>query len=666
MSSITLTSVALATHPTQNMTVNIKIRKTSDPDIAASYTNVGDFVVLPNGSFYEPVVIDDLLAGTSYTIWTTNTCSNSSITEDFVTSALYYNVEKSGLATKNDCVGETDGSTENYVVPAGEYTSVVSQEAADALAQADVDANKQDYANDIGECVPRALVRYSMSQYVGPYIDANMQFQIGEALVEPPGYIYTNQVGSIYVKAGTALTAVAFNSDINSGGIDPKLRLQWLKEDISIYDHAIDNVYDARFDHTVILESGKTYDAIVTSYDDDGGGEVPTCPERIVVIQICNSNSQKDDNFNIELNGIIIGNVDLNSNSQVGSILIASEDPSIEVVSADFVCPLVGMQVFRFNPALLQASNTIRMINTQSNDNGNYGTVGIRNYLKTGNELSSPCVIGDLTYSGPTGSSFDLEFGYTACCPEDGFLSERRSGIFTKDNCPEGTTGTPQEFVAEAGLFSSLISQEDANTQAENYVEELGQADINSTGECFTESTLGSLLIDYYDDADADLCLYVKTVGLDETGLIVAATGNGGPLLRPNDGTIPAACSLLSSDRLSGPPARRFGINLAYFLEKYAATQPHIDFEVRGRSATAHLNNGHYVLRDITMGQWIMSDYLSDGKIPAIPTPDTSGFVAYSTNVIAGGDGQVGLAVGNPILTLRYTFATNAVTHTVY
>lgn len=146
---------------------------------------------------------------------------------------------------------------------------------------------------------------------------------------------------------------------------------------------------------------------------------IPSCPGRRVVFQICNSNAARDDNFDIFLNGTYIGAVDLNANAQVGSVFIADLDPSLTITGSDFACPIPNMVVYRFDPALLQASNIITMTNTQINNNGNFGQVGVRNYLLTGTELSAPCVIANLTYSGGNGASFTLPFNYTSCCEGD-------------------------------------------------------------------------------------------------------------------------------------------------------------------------------------------------------------------------------------------------------
>jgi len=143
-----------------------------------------------------------------------------------------------------------------------------------------------------------------------------------------------------------------------------------------------------------------------------------------LVFQICNSNAFRDDNFDIYLNGTapgnFIGSVDLSTDEQVGSVFIATLTP-LTITDPDFVCPLVDMDVQFFDPALVIGGvNTVYMVNTQNNANGNYGTVGIRNYEIDGTDLINPCIVADLLYSGISGSNFELNFDYTACCPGEG------------------------------------------------------------------------------------------------------------------------------------------------------------------------------------------------------------------------------------------------------
>jgi hypothetical protein len=64
----------------------------------------------------------------------------------------YANTVKSGSYKRNNCVKGQIGSSVLYTVPAGKYTSKISQADADAQAQADITANGQNNANAIGTC----------------------------------------------------------------------------------------------------------------------------------------------------------------------------------------------------------------------------------------------------------------------------------------------------------------------------------------------------------------------------------------------------------------------------------------------------------------------------------------------------------------------------------
>ena len=67
----------------------------------------------------------------------------------------YYNVQKSGTATRNNCGYCYRGQSVTYIVSAGTYTSIISQVDADNKANNDVRANKQAYANATGGCNPK-------------------------------------------------------------------------------------------------------------------------------------------------------------------------------------------------------------------------------------------------------------------------------------------------------------------------------------------------------------------------------------------------------------------------------------------------------------------------------------------------------------------------------
>lgn len=64
----------------------------------------------------------------------------------------WYNDEKSGDFTRNDCQVGYTGETVTYTVNANKYSSTISKAAANQLAQNDVDEAGQYYANTYGSC----------------------------------------------------------------------------------------------------------------------------------------------------------------------------------------------------------------------------------------------------------------------------------------------------------------------------------------------------------------------------------------------------------------------------------------------------------------------------------------------------------------------------------
>lgn len=75
-------------------------------------------------------------------------------TYGYVPTTYYYNIAKSQSFTKNNCgTGMIPLATPiSYTVPAGKYSSTISQAAANQTAQNDIDVNGQNYANANGIC----------------------------------------------------------------------------------------------------------------------------------------------------------------------------------------------------------------------------------------------------------------------------------------------------------------------------------------------------------------------------------------------------------------------------------------------------------------------------------------------------------------------------------
>lgn len=81
----------------------------------------------------------------------------------------YQSAVRSGSFTRNNCPAGSVGSTVVYTVPAGKYSSTVSQSDADSKAQTDVNTNGQPYANTNGVCTTIPPVTYSSASKSGTF-----------------------------------------------------------------------------------------------------------------------------------------------------------------------------------------------------------------------------------------------------------------------------------------------------------------------------------------------------------------------------------------------------------------------------------------------------------------------------------------------------------------
>jgi YD repeat-containing protein len=141
-------------------------------------------------------------------------------------TCTFYSVLKSGNFIKNNCPAGTTGSTVTYTVPAGQYGSTISQAAADQLAQNDVNANGQNYANANGSCSNPSfsldysnltgeeqyimLTNTSTSEFFSFYVPANSSGNLGyipegnyDIQIWDPGYMFnTYYAGCGYSTGG--------------------------------------------------------------------------------------------------------------------------------------------------------------------------------------------------------------------------------------------------------------------------------------------------------------------------------------------------------------------------------------------------------------------------------------------------------------------------------
>ena len=246
----------------------------------------------------------------------------------------------------------------------------------------------------------------------------------------------------------------------------------------------------------------------------------------------------------------------------------------------------------------------------------------------------------------------------TADPPE--FGNVEMSQAFQKQGCASGETGTYVTYTVAADTYTAS-TQEDADALAQADIDANGQNYADTNGICLANTVNAIISVDMYNDDYLDVCAYIDTPGVAESGNIAAR--NGLNFYLPTD---PAASAyMLASDNIDQPTLkRRFTFNIGKLIAQYPddVAIPEFIFKIRGRSASAGLKDGAYQEEypDVTMimggspGSYVPSTTPTGGPPP----------VTWSANVIGGGDGTVGVSVGAVILTFTYNRATNVVTLT--
>lgn len=159
-------------------------------------------------------ITDGIEAGEDYEGYIQSACSysrfssNANFTAEGVDTVTYTNSERSGVATRNNCLYNSTPGDATYIVAAATYSSTISQADADQLAQNDVDANKQAYANANGACTPvPSQMAYSHTKSQSPHVD----------IILVPSYNGVNQ-GNIYATSSSTLPT-AYSGDVVTFGL---------------------------------------------------------------------------------------------------------------------------------------------------------------------------------------------------------------------------------------------------------------------------------------------------------------------------------------------------------------------------------------------------------------------------------------------------------------
>lgn len=415
---------------------------------------------------------------------------------------LWYNVKKSKSFRKNDCDPDTEeGSLVTMTIEAGQFSSTISQEDADRKAEAELDANGQDYANSHGTC---NTIKWYNDRKSKMFQKTDCEVtEVGsmvEYVVEAGRFSSSVSKEDANQKALDALEAEGPGYANEHGTCETNLWYNVEKSKVFYKNDCEDGFIGAPYTYTV--EAGK-YTSDVSQEDADKKA-----------LDDIERNGQEQANLNgecIEDPNYFIGKAsarvqknDCDAESQTGSFVDLTEKDL-----AGYPDAFVSRESQEAANALAEAA-----MEEQKQDLANKkGTcidknqfVGVYSKVFTkdnceGEGVGSQVTVDQDDVTGGPFTSYESQEAANALAQaaveQQGQAIANRDGHctwtgkyseeFTKNDCDEGQVGskitvTEQEVVGAP--FTSTVSQDDANNKAQAAVKEQGQAIANSKGNC--------------------------------------------------------------------------------------------------------------------------------------------------------------------------------------
>lgn len=415
---------------------------------------------------------------------------------------LWYNVKKSKSFRKNDCDPDTEeGSLVTMTIEAGQFSSTISQEDADRKAEAELNAKGQDYANSHGTC---NTIKWYNDRKSKMFQKTDCEVtEVGsmvEYVVEAGRFSSSVSKEDANQKALDALEAEGPGYANEHGTCETNLWYNVEKSKVFYKNDCEDGFIGAPYTYTV--EAGK-YTSDVSQEDADkkalddiernGQGQANLNGECI-----------EDPNYFIGKASARVQKNDCDAESQTGSFVDLTEKDL-----AGYPDAFVSRESQEAANALAEAA-----MEEQKQDLANKkGTcidknqfVGVYSKVFTkdnceGEGVGSQVTVDQDDVTGGPFTSYESQEAANALAQaaveQQGQAIANRDGHctwtgkyseeFTKNDCDEGQVGskitvTEQDVVGAP--FTSTVSQDDANNEAQAAVKEQGQAIANSRGNC--------------------------------------------------------------------------------------------------------------------------------------------------------------------------------------
>lgn len=415
---------------------------------------------------------------------------------------LWYNVKKSKSFRKNDCDPDTEeGSLVTMTIEAGQFSSTISQEDADRKAEAELNANGQDYANSHGTC---NTIKWYNDRKSKMFQKTDCEVtEVGsmvEYVVEAGRFSSSVSKEDANQKALDALEAEGPGYANEHGTCETNLWYNVEKSKVFYKNDCEDGFIGAPYTYTV--EAGKyTSDVSQEDADKKALDDIEKNGQEQANL---NSECIEDPNYFIGKASARVQKNDCDAESQTGSFVDLTErdlagypDAFVSRESQEAANALAEAAMEEQKQDLANKKGTCI---DKDQFVGVYSKVFTKNNCEGEGAGSEVTVDQDDVTGGPFTSYESQEAANAlaqAAVEQQGQAIANRDGHctwtgkyseeFTKNDCTEGQVGskitvTEQDVVGAP--FTSTVSQDDANNKAKAAVKEQGQAIANNKGNC--------------------------------------------------------------------------------------------------------------------------------------------------------------------------------------
>lgn len=415
---------------------------------------------------------------------------------------LWYNVKKSKSFRKNDCDPDTEeGSLVTMTIEAGQFSSTISQEDADRKAEAELDANGQDYANSHGTC---NTVKWYNDRKSKMFQKTDCEVtEVGsmvEYVVEAGRFSSSVSKEDANQKALEALEAEGPGYANEHGTCETNLWYNVEKSKVFYKNDCEDGFIGAPYTYTV--EAGKyTSDVSQEDADQKALDDIEKNGQDQANL---NGECVTDPNYFVGKASARVQKNDCDAESQTGSFVDLTEKDL-----AGYPDAFVSRESQEAANALAEAAMEEQkqgLANKKGTCIDKDQFVGVYSKVFTkdnceGEGVGSEVTVDQDDVTGGPFTSYESQEAANALAQaaveQQGQAIANRDGHctwtgkyseeFTKNDCNEGQVGskitvTEQDVVGAP--FTSTVSQDDANNKAKAAVKEQGQAIANSKGNC--------------------------------------------------------------------------------------------------------------------------------------------------------------------------------------